>query len=192
MESWVFTIARYRVVDFFRSKGRHPEAGYLDSVTYPFQEESSSIEEAAVDNLDKPFQSQVISKALEKLSDQQRSVVILKYWQEMDGDQIAFLLGKKNGTVRESLRAALSNLRTSLYGVEGVDPRADDKGKIKEMDYAGLAVFAGVSYGKLEDLIRAAEKSGKLDLPKVKNGSKRRVFSQEEVKNILAYLGQAL
>ena len=53
-------------------------------------------------------------RALEQLSEQQRAVVYLTYWEDQSPAQVADLLGVADGTVRKQLARARDHLRRIL------------------------------------------------------------------------------
>lgn len=48
------------------------------------------------------------------LAPQQRSVVVLRYWERMSTDETAAALGMASGTVKSTLHRALARLRQEL------------------------------------------------------------------------------
>lgn len=55
-----------------------------------------------------------IAHALDQLSTQQRAVVVLTYWMDLEPSAIADLLGVADGTVRKQLARARARLREEL------------------------------------------------------------------------------
>ena len=55
-----------------------------------------------------------VEAALEELSAQQRAVVVLTYWLDLDTTAVAALLGVSDGTVRKQLARARRRLRKAL------------------------------------------------------------------------------
>jgi len=55
-----------------------------------------------------------VARAVAHLSPQQRAVVFLTYWDDLDTSAVASLLGVSEGTVRKQLARARSQLRKVL------------------------------------------------------------------------------
>jgi len=61
-----------------------------------------------------PHESSEVTDALEALSDQQRAVIFLTYWTDLDPSAIAGMLDTSEGTVRKQLARARTKLREVL------------------------------------------------------------------------------
>jgi RNA polymerase sigma-70 factor (ECF subfamily) len=57
-----------------------------------------------------------VGKVLEKLSERQRTVFLLRYVEEMDLSEIAQATGLSQGTVKAHLSRALSRVRAEVGG----------------------------------------------------------------------------
>ncbi len=107
-EAWLFTLARNQLVDFYRER-RAQTAPLDDSRLDPSPgPESLALAGAEAD---------ATRKALEKLTEEQRQVVILKFYLERDNREIALIMGKREGTVRALQMRALQALRRHLTNV---------------------------------------------------------------------------
>ncbi|MBI4201563.1 MAG: RNA polymerase sigma factor [Chloroflexi bacterium] len=112
MEAWLYVTAHNMAVDYFRRKGR------LDKST-PFTEEVDSYSadnnyEAWDDKIDNKAALARVLAAMEQLSEGQRKVLSLRFMDGLAGAEIALLLKKKPGAVREMQRAGLEHLRLIL------------------------------------------------------------------------------
>lgn len=94
---WLFTICRSVVIDSARKK-----AIYQDSKFEEFDEQKAKSEEVA---------ERVEAPNLEGLSAEQQAVIEMRYYQEMDFDEMAKQLNVSNQTVRKRVSRALNNLR---------------------------------------------------------------------------------
>ena len=67
-----------------------------------------------------PFESglarDTVGRAIDRLSPEQRIVVVLRYWNDLRVDEIARLVGVPSGTVKWRLHAACARLRNELAG----------------------------------------------------------------------------
>jgi RNA polymerase sigma-70 factor, ECF subfamily len=100
--AWLSTIARHRAHDVLR-KRRRP-ADFTHETIEP--REPHATDSAAID--------QQISSALATLPELHRTVLTLRYFQEMDYKTIENTLGVTNGALRGILGRALTSLRKQL------------------------------------------------------------------------------
>jgi RNA polymerase sigma-70 factor (ECF subfamily) len=108
MEAWLFKIARNRVVDHLRDRGRRPPPARLEAAF------AVGTRESPMDNLERGEEIQQLAQAMQHLSEAQRQVIALRFGAEMTSEQVAAILGKKPGAVREMQSAAISKLRGIL------------------------------------------------------------------------------
>ena len=108
LASWLLGIARYRVLDQYRSTSKLP----LPSSDADLGEAPRSDEAAAVaDRL-------LVAHALEQLPERARRVVELAFYSDLSQSEIAERLGLPLGTVKSDMRRALQRLRGHLEGGE--------------------------------------------------------------------------
>jgi RNA polymerase sigma-70 factor (ECF subfamily) len=104
-EAWLFTLARNQLQDFYRERKRAHDP----------------LDEARADSNPGP-ESQAIAvaeatatrRALAKLTEEQRDVLVLRFYLDLDTKQIATIMGKREGTVRGLQMRALQALRRHL------------------------------------------------------------------------------
>ncbi len=104
---WLFQIARNVIAERRRSQRRHPQAG-LDAVVHaadPTDIEGSAIvrDEAAA-----------AWRAVERLPDDRRRAIVLRFVHEMTTAEIAEVLGRSEGAVRVLLHRALRSVAGDL------------------------------------------------------------------------------
>jgi len=104
---WMFAIARNEVRDYWRSNRRTfpiSDMDFVDSAAY----------EAEPDGADARIQ---LSRAMMTLTDEQRQVVVLRYFNSKSHAEIALLMGKREGAVRALLLRALRRMRKVMADV---------------------------------------------------------------------------
>lgn len=98
---WIFTIARNEVRDHWRASQRT-----LPMVEFDISDERHSEVEA-----DPVEVRRLVQEALSTLTDEQRQVVVLRYFSNKSHEEIATILGKREGAVRAQLMRALRQMR---------------------------------------------------------------------------------
>jgi RNA polymerase sigma-70 factor (ECF subfamily) len=115
-EAWLFAIARHLVIDWQRSKKMQS----LDSLIDP---EEGTPREFAAENEPSPLY-QVMAKqaeagvhrSLEKIPAVYREVLLLRFQEELQLDEIAGVLGTPLSTVKSRLYRGLASLKGALQG----------------------------------------------------------------------------
>jgi RNA polymerase sigma-70 factor, ECF subfamily len=103
--AWLYTIARHAVIDYYR---RHHEHQDIDDC-WDLKDDADFL--AMIDqglNLDK------MKTALKSLKNEDREILIMRFWQELSFAEIAQLLDKKEGAVKMSCARALERLRSKM------------------------------------------------------------------------------
>lgn len=98
---WIFTIARNEVRDHWRASQR----------TLPMVEFDISDERHTEVEADPVEVRRLVQQALSTLTDEQRQVVVLRYFSNKSHEEIATILGKREGAVRAQLMRALRQMR---------------------------------------------------------------------------------
>ena len=106
MEAWLFRIAHNLVVDRLRRAGR------FDRVEEPPDDLPDSPDPAHV--AEENIMMADVRAAMNHLTPQQRDVVSLRFFAGLDSKEVAAVLHKRDGSVREMQRAALERLRALL------------------------------------------------------------------------------
>ena len=102
VRTWLCTIARNCLIDYFRKNGRRKTEN-LDDVVEP-----SAVDEYNI--LKNPI-NQEVYRLLEKLSDDERELLSMIYVQELKNPQIGEILGINAKAVSERHRRLLAKLR---------------------------------------------------------------------------------
>ncbi|MCO5203100.1 MAG: RNA polymerase sigma factor [Chloroflexi bacterium] len=98
---WIFTIARNEVRDYWRASQR----------TLPMVEFEISDERQPEPESDPAEVRRLVQQALATLTEEQRQVVVLRYFSNKSHEDIATILGKREGAVRAQLMRALRQMR---------------------------------------------------------------------------------
>lgn len=107
-KTWIYTIARYRLIDYFR---RYRSTVSLEAVT----ERSATTdleEESAVRS---EFDSVLL--ALSDLPEMYQTVLRLKYIEELDYSEIAQVTGKSEASLRVIVKRGLDKLKISIKNI---------------------------------------------------------------------------
>jgi RNA polymerase sigma factor (sigma-70 family) len=103
--SWVFQIARYKVIDDRRRQTRRPQE--ISNEVIEKTEFDDPTERAVLDGLGDAW----VQSVLDQLSDDQRDVLLLRVVADLTVSQVADVLNKSAGAVKAIQRRALSSLR---------------------------------------------------------------------------------
>lgn len=113
--TWIFTIARNRRIDAFRRES-HPE---LDA-------EEPALQISDVPSADQALETKQsgakVVEAMKKLSDSERQLLNLAYYEDKSHSTIATELKIPLGTVKSRLRQVFRKLRTDLSATLGPQP----------------------------------------------------------------------
>jgi RNA polymerase sigma-70 factor, ECF subfamily len=106
--AWLFKIAHNRVIDHVRksSKEKRADLNEADAISAG----------DPVYMTEQNFEIYELKGALEKLPDAQREVATLRFISELSIAEVAFTLGKSEGTVKALQFNAVASLRKLLYG----------------------------------------------------------------------------
>ena len=106
--AWLFRIAHNLAMDHFRSRRRwQPE----EEVPEPEGSAESSAEEEAM----KMLSSESMFDLIERLSDEQRQVLILKFVFDFSNQEAATVLDKTEGAIKSLQHRALASLQKQMH-----------------------------------------------------------------------------
>lgn len=107
-KTWLFQVTRHQAIDILRRQDRAERL--MEEV-----EETAEVFSPVVEGPTLPrSRSPELQSALTSLSEVQREVVILRYWEDMTYAEIAVVTGTPIGTVRSRLHHAKAKLREEL------------------------------------------------------------------------------
>jgi len=108
--SWMYRIAHNKTVDWFRKRRVRPEGHLIEDgeSVLPFVESPEWGSEAV---FDASLNSTVLSQALAKLDPKYREVVVLRFFEEKEYDEISDILKIPIGSVGTLLHRAKKELR---------------------------------------------------------------------------------
>jgi RNA polymerase sigma-70 factor, ECF subfamily len=108
MQAWLFKIAHNLVVDRLIKKTRQKTIP-LDNVEIPEEDDPASTAE-------KNIEIQRMTQAMHGLTNDQQEVLRLRFFGGLASKEVAALMKKNDGAVREMQRAALEKLRQIMDG----------------------------------------------------------------------------
>ncbi len=111
--AWLFTIAQRRVVDDLRRRTRR-----VQTTEYDPARDGRSVSSAEQDSLDR-LGARWVRSLLDRLPPDQRDVLLLRVLGDLTVNQVAVLLGKTPGAVKQLQRRALASARRLLES-EGI------------------------------------------------------------------------
>jgi RNA polymerase sigma factor (sigma-70 family) len=106
--AWVMTIAHHRLLDERRRRARRPtEVAVTEELPEPL---GGDVEEEALARVG----DENVQRALAGLSDEQRSVLLLRILGDLTVDQVAYAVGKSPGAVKALQRRGLEALKADV------------------------------------------------------------------------------
>ncbi len=106
MQAWLFRIAHNLVVDYLRKMAKRKTVP-IDTVDAEADEDPATVAE-------KKVELERVTKAMEQITPEQREVLSLRFFGGLTSKEVASILNKSDGAVREMQRAAIGKLRKLL------------------------------------------------------------------------------
>ena len=105
-ESWLYQIARNKVIDYYRSK----------KLLVPIDEIENTLEYSTnvIDNVNLGFEQKILLRLLKELTTEQQTIIKLKFFEELSNDIIAKITGKEEGAIRVIQHRAITKLRSLI------------------------------------------------------------------------------
>lgn len=109
-EAWMYKIARNKIIDYYRTRKTHVA---LDAIT-DLPDHQASPEEITEQQLTK----ETVMQSLTKIPRQYQEMIILKFIEDKENEEISILLDKPVAHVRVLQHRAIQSLRTAIqqYG----------------------------------------------------------------------------
>lgn len=108
--SWIYTIARNKLTDYYRQNSANPNEGSLDEAWHIA--DSSPLPDSKTNTA---MEVKALFAAMENLPQRYREVLELKFIQELETEEIAKILKKNNGAVRIMQMRAIERLKKILH-----------------------------------------------------------------------------
>ncbi|MCG9479845.1 MAG: sigma-70 family RNA polymerase sigma factor [Actinomycetia bacterium] len=114
---WLYRVARNLLIDYYRKQGRSAVQ------SPPDKEQVSSENSGLIDNspylsIELGIKNEKLFKAMSRLTDLQREVVILKFIEDFDYKLISRITGKRQNTLRGIVFRALDGLKRYMQEYE--------------------------------------------------------------------------
>lgn len=106
--SWLYQIARNKVIDHYRTKKNHSSIDEVDENLF-------EIVGALEGGLDKSIALETVKEAIASLSPDQQDVIVMKFIEDLSNEEIAAALKKSDGAVRLLQHRAVNNLKAKLW-----------------------------------------------------------------------------
>lgn len=105
--SWLYKIAQNAVIDFYRTKKTHSD---IEDVG----EEKLGVSSGADENMDTALEMERVRRALRLLKEDEQTILIMKFVDELGNKEISEATGKTEGGIRVIQHRALKNLKKIL------------------------------------------------------------------------------
>lgn len=102
-ESWLYQIARNRIIDYYRAK----------KLLLPIDDLENTLEYETnvIDSVNLQFDQKVFLKVLRELPNDQQTIIRLKFYEDLSNSEIADITGKTEGSIRVTQHRALAKLK---------------------------------------------------------------------------------
>lgn len=107
--AWVFTITHHRLIDARRRSARRPVELVAEAPEPP-----AALPDTAAEGALARISAERVSTLLEKLSPDQRAVLLLRVIGDLSLEQVAEILGKRTGAVKQLQRRGLAAVKREL------------------------------------------------------------------------------
>lgn len=106
--TWLYRLTTNAAIDYLRREKRHRTAGDIAELELP--DDAPTMQELS----ERAETQSRVRRALSRLSDEHRQVLLLRYMQELDYGEIAAALEVSEGTVKSRINRAKARLRELL------------------------------------------------------------------------------
>ncbi|MBI3626901.1 RNA polymerase sigma factor [Candidatus Uhrbacteria bacterium] len=109
VNAFIYQVARNSVIDYFRAKGVEQEWQENFEVA-----EEQPAQDNTQDMVQKNLDKEMILGGIKKLKPGQQEVIMMRYVEDMDLNDIALIINKSNGATRVIIHRALQELKKIL------------------------------------------------------------------------------
>ena len=109
--SWLYTIARNKVIDHYRTKKGHQSLDDESLLNSELFGEANQAEE----DFDANLSLKKVTDALAHLSAQQREVITMRFVDDLSPAEIDTILNKREGTIRIIQHRAINKLKKIIH-----------------------------------------------------------------------------
>lgn len=110
--SWLYRIARNRVIDYYRTKKAHVR---IDDPLSDLRDQLPDEQQPRADvELDITLSLEKAQAAISQLSSDQQEIIILRFVEDLSPKEVALILGKKEGAIRTIQFRAIQALKKIL------------------------------------------------------------------------------
>jgi RNA polymerase sigma-70 factor (ECF subfamily) len=103
-KSFFFTVARQILIDHYRRKSTHDVVS--DEVV---------LEHGDTEDIELPYRENIdIENILEKLTEDERELITLRYWNDLSTEEIATIINKKPDAVRQAISRIIKKMKTYI------------------------------------------------------------------------------
>ena len=106
LQAFLFRIARNLIIDNSRKK----KTASIDNY------ENLASNEDLAENIDRGDENRKLKEAMTKLTEQERQIVVLHYFEEMSGAEIAKVVGIREGALRVRTHRIIKKLKDLMEG----------------------------------------------------------------------------
>jgi RNA polymerase sigma-70 factor (ECF subfamily) len=111
--SWIYRISHNEAISFFRRNKVRPEGNMIDdSEELLFKTEDESINLA--EEIDQTLNAKVLQEAISELDQKYRDVLVLRYFEDRDYENISDILQIPKGSVATLIHRAKSRLKEKM------------------------------------------------------------------------------
>lgn len=109
-EAWVYRVARNKIIDFYRTRKTHIS---VDEI-----EEQADNQDLPEELADRQLTKEAVMKSLTKIPRQYQEIIILKFIEDKENEEISQLLNKPVAHVRVLQHRAIQSLRAAVQQYE--------------------------------------------------------------------------
>ncbi|MEX1013684.1 MAG: sigma-70 family RNA polymerase sigma factor [Candidatus Paceibacterota bacterium] len=105
--SWLYTIAKNSIIDYYRKDRDHLDIDFVS-------DKISTSEKHQEEKTDTELRIELVKNQLNRLSEDEQDVLIMRFIDEMSNKEVAKITGKTSGAVRVMQHRALKKLKKQI------------------------------------------------------------------------------